>query len=194
MNLNDLSTLAMDTLRDPRTTAGRLIAQDVGMPALWLALVLAAVLNALLVGVNMVLFPTASFPLPPIFLNPLVYAAVMAAGLAFSIFVLTWVGGKMGGQARLQEVAVVLIWLQYLRLAAQVLLLVMTLLIPVLAVIATFAIALYSFFLLLTFLDVAHRFGSLGKSALVIVFSFLGVIFALSMLLTLLGVTTPEMS
>ncbi len=194
MNLNDLSTLAMDTLRDPRTTAGRLIAQDVGMPALWLALVLAAVLNALLVGVNMELFPTASFPLPPIFLNPLVYAAVMAAGLAFSIFVLTWVGGKMGGQARLQEVAVVLIWLQYLRLAAQVLLLVMTLLIPVLAVIATFAIALYSFFLLLTFLDVAHRFGSLGKSALVIVFSFLGVIFALSMLLTLLGVTTPEMS
>lgn len=194
MNLNDLSALAMDTLRDPRATAERLLAQDVGMPTLWLALGLAAVLNALLVGVNMVLFPAANFPLPQFLLNPLFYAATMAAGLAFSIFVLTWVGDRMGGQARLEEVAVLLIWLQYLRLVAQVLLLVMTLLIPVLAIVATFAIALYSFYLLLTFLDVAHRFGSLGKSALVIVFSFLGVIFALSMLLTLLGVTTPEMS
>ncbi|MFU8882482.1 MAG: YIP1 family protein [Rhodobacterales bacterium] len=194
MTLNDLTALVVDTLRDPRATAERLIAQDIGMPTLWAGLALAAVLNALLVGVNLMLFPNAAFPLPALLLNPVIYAVMMAAGLAFSIFVLTWVGGKMGGQGALQDVAVLLIWLQYLRLVAQLVLLVLTLVIPVLAIIATLAVALYSFWLLLTFLDVAHRLGSLGKSALVLVFSFLGVIFALSMLLTLIGVPTPEMS
>ena len=194
MNLNDLSALAMDTLRDPRATATRLIAQDIPMPVLWAGLVLAAVLNALLVGINLVMFPNATFPLPDLLLNPVIYAMVMVAGMGFSIYVLTWVGGKMGGAARLEDVAVLLVWLQYLRLAAQLVLFVMTLLIPVLAIIATLGVAIYSFWLLLTFLDVAHRFGSLGKSALLLVLAFFGVIFALSLLLSLIGVPTPGMS
>lgn len=194
MQPSDLTQFALETLRDPRGSAAKLIAQDVPMPTLWAALALAAVLNAMLVGLNMVLFPTAVFPLPPIFMNPVVYALAMAAGSALSIFVLFWVGERMGGEGQLQDVAVVLIWLQYLRLAAQVILLVLTILMPVLALIATLAITLFSLWLVLCFLDVAHRFNSMGKSALVLVFSFMGVIFGLSMLLMLLGVSTPEMS
>lgn len=194
MQPSDLTHFALETLRDPRGSAAKLIAQDVPMPTLWAALALAAVLNAMLVGLNMVLFPTAVFPLPAVFMNPVVYAAAMAAGSALSIFVLFWVGERMGGEGQLQDVAVVLIWLQYLRLAAQVILLVLTILMPVLAILATLAITLFSLWLVLCFLDVAHRFNSMGKSALVLVFSFMGVIFGLSMLLMLLGVSTPEMS
>ncbi len=194
MQPSDLTQFALETLRDPRGSAAKLIALDVPMPTLWAALALAAVLNAMLVGLNMVLFPTAVFPLPPIFMNPFVYALAMAAGSALSIFVLFWVGERMGGEGQLQDVAVVLIWLQYLRLAAQVVLLVLTILMPVLAILATLAITLFSLWLVLCFLDVAHRFNSMGKSALVLVFSFMGVIFGLSMLLMLLGVSTPEMS
>ncbi len=193
MQLSDLTTFAGETLRDPRGSAAKLIAHDIPMPTLWAALVLAAVLNALLVGINLVLFPTAVFPLPDVFLNPVIYAMAMVAGSAVSIYVLAWVGGRMGGEGRLQDVAVVLIWLQFLRLVAQVILLVLTILMPVLAIMATFAITLFSFWLLLCFVDVAHRFNSLGKSALVLVFSFMGVIFGMSLLLMLLGVSTPEM-
>jgi hypothetical protein len=193
MRLNDLVPLAVATLRDPRDVAARLIAMDIGLPVLWSALALAAVLNAMLFSVNLLLFPT-TFPLPALFYNPIVYAIVMAGGMVLTMHLLTWLGGKMGGQGRLADVTVVLVWLQYLRLAAQLALMVLTMLVPVLAVIAMIAVAFYSLWLLLNFLDVAHRFTSLGKTALLLVFSVIGITIGLSVLMGFLGVPVPEAS
>ena len=193
MTLNDLPALAMDTLRDPRATAERLIALDLGLPTLWTALALGAVLNTMLFSVNMMMFPT-TFPLPGLFSNPILYAMGMAGGMVITMHLLTWVGGMMGGQGRLADVTVVLVWLQYMRLAAQAVLLVMTMLVPALALMATLVVAFYSLWLLLNFLDVAHRLGSLGKSALVLVFSVLGITIGLSILIALIGAPVTEVS
>jgi hypothetical protein len=193
MTLNDLPALAMDTLRDPRGTAERLIALDLGLPTLWTALALGAVLNTILFSVNMMMFPT-TFPLPGLFSNPILYAMAMAGGMVITMHLLTWVGGMMGGQGRLADVTVVLVWLQYMRLAAQAVLLVMTMLVPALALMATLVVAFYSLWLLLNFLDVAHRLGSLGKSALVLVFSVVGITIGLSILIALIGAPVTEMS
>ena len=108
MQVNDLPTLAMDTLRDPRATAERLIAMDLGLPTLWTALALGAVLNALMFSVNLMLFPT-TFPLPGLFSNPVLYAVAMAGGMVITMHLLTWVGGMMGGQGRLADVTVVMV-------------------------------------------------------------------------------------
>lgn len=193
MKLNDLIPLAIDTLRDPRDVAARLIAMDVGLPTLWTALGLAAVLNAVLFSVNLMMFPT-SFPLPALFFNPIVYSIVMAGGMVITMHLLTWIGAKMGGQGRLADVTVVLVWLQYLRLAAQLALMILTTLIPVVGMMATLAVAFYSLWLLLNFLDVAHRFTSLGKTALLLVFSVVGITIALPVLLSLVGAPVPEVS
>jgi hypothetical protein len=193
MQLNDLPRLAMETLRDPRGTAERLIALRLDLPTLWMALALGAVLNALLFSVNMMLFPT-TFPLPGLFMNPVLYAVVMAVGMVITLHLLTWVGGMMGGQGQLADVTVVLVWLQYLRLAAQAALLLLTLLVPALALMATLVVAFYSLWLLLNFLDVAHRLGSLGKSALVLVFAVVGVTMGLSFLMMLIGIPATEAS
>jgi hypothetical protein len=193
MNMNDLPRLAMDTLRDPRGMAARLIALDLGLPTLWTALALGAVLNALIFSVNMMLFPT-TFPVPGLFSNPVLYAVAMAGGMVITMHLLTWVGGMMGGQGKLADVTVVLVWLQYLRLAAQAVLLLLTILMPVLAVMATLVVAFYSLWLLLNFLDVAHRFESLGKSALVLVFAVVGITIGLSFLIALIGAPVTEMS
>lgn len=193
MNVNDLPRLAMDTLRDPRGMAARLIALDLGLPTLWTALALGAVLNALIFSVNMMLFPT-TFPVPGLFSNPVLYAVAMAGGMVITMHLLTWVGGMMGGQGKLADVTVVLVWLQYLRLAAQAVLLLLTILMPVLAVMATLVVAFYSLWLLLNFLDVAHRFESLGKSALVLVFAVVGITIGLSFLIALIGAPVTEMS
>jgi hypothetical protein len=193
MTLNDLPALAMDTLRDPRGTAERLIALDLGLPTLWTALALGAVLNTILFSVNMMMFPT-TFPLPGLFSNPILYAMAMAGGMVITMHLLTWVGGMMGGQGRLADVTVVLVWLQYMRLAAQAVLLVMTMLVPALALMATLVVAFYSLWLLLNFLDMAHRLGSLGKSALVLVFSVVGITIGLSILIALIGAPVTEMS
>ncbi|MDM7970210.1 MAG: YIP1 family protein [Paracoccaceae bacterium] len=183
----------MDTLRDPRATAERLIAMDLGLPTLWTALALGAVLNALMFSVNLMLFPT-TLPLPGLFSNPVLYAVAMAGGMVITMHLLTWVGGMMGGQGRLADVTVVMVWLQYLRLAAQAVLLVLTMLMPALALMATLVVAAYSLWLLVNFLDVAHRLGSLGKSVLVLVFSVVGVTIGLSFLMMLIGVPATEAS
>jgi hypothetical protein len=118
----------------------------------------------------------------------------MAVGMVITLHLLTWVGGMMGGQGQLADVTVVLVWLQYLRLAAQAALLLLTLLVPALALMATLVVAFYSLWLLLNFLDVAHRLGSLGKSALVLVFAVVGVTMGLSFLMMLIGIPATEAS
>lgn len=193
MNVNNFPALAMDTLRDPRGTAERLIALDLGLPTLWTALALGAVLNAFMFSVNVMMFPT-TFPVPGLFSNPVLYAVAMAGGLVITMHLLTWVGGMVGGQGRLADVTVVMVWLQYMRLAAQAVLLILTILMPTLALMATLVVAFYSLWLLLNFLDVAHRLGSLGKAALVLVFSVVGVTLGLSFLIALIGAPVPEMS
>ena len=193
MKLNDLPGLAIETLRDPRGTAARLIALDLDLPTIWTALALGAVLNAMIFSVNIMLFPT-TFPMQGLFSNPILYAVAMAGGMVISMHLLTWVGGMMGGQGRLADVTVVLVWLQYLRVAAQALLLLMTILVPALALMAMMVVAFYSIWLMLTFLDVAHRFESLGKAALLLVFTVVGIIMGLSFLIALIGVPVPEMS
>ena len=71
---------------------------------------------------------------------------------------------------------------------------ILTMLVPVVAVLATLAVAFYSLWLLLNFLDVAHRFTSLGKTALLLVFSVIGITIGLSVLMAFLGVPVPEAS
>lgn len=193
MRVNDLPGLVMETLRDPRGMAARLIALDLDMATIWTALALGAVLNSIIFSVNMMLFPT-TFPVQGLFSNPILYAVAMAGGMVISMHLLTWVGGMMGGQGRLADVTVVLVWLQYLRLAAQALLLLLTILMPALALMATLVVAFYSLWLMLNFLDVAHRFESLGKSALVLVFAVVGIIIGLSFLIALIGTPVTEMS
>lgn len=193
MTLKDLAALALDTLRDPRGTGERLIAMQIGLPVLWTALALASVLSALLFSLNIALFP-ANFPMPGLFLNPVLYAVVLAGGMVISMHLLTWMGAMLGGRGALAEVTVLLVWLQYLRLAAQAGLLLLTMLMPPLGMMATIVVAFYSLWLLLNFLDVAHRFGSLGKAAVLLLLTVVGIIVGLSFLLALIGVPASEMS
>ncbi|MDP5335499.1 MAG: YIP1 family protein [Paracoccaceae bacterium] len=193
MTLKDLAALAMDTLRDPRGTGERLIALNLGLPVLWTALALASVLSALLFSINMAIFP-AAFPMPGLFLNPILYAVVLAGGMVISMHLLTWMGTMLGGRGSLAEVTVLLVWLQYLRLAAQLGLLVLTMIMPPLGMMATIVVAFYSLWLLLNFLDVAHRFGSLAKALVVLLMTAVGIVVGLSFLLALIGVPATEMS
>ena len=191
--LNTIGALALRTLRDPRRAAGDLIGMELPLPVLWTALALAAVLNATLFSLNLILFPTG-FPLPGLFYSPIFNAILMAGGLAVMIWLLTRLGGVLGGTARLADVAVLLVWLQYLRIAAQVVLLMMALLMPSLGLLATLAVGLVSLWILLQFVDVAHGFASLGKTILLLFLTVIGITMGLAVFLALIGAPAPEMS
>lgn len=193
MTFKDLAALAMETLRDPRGTGERLIALNLGLPVLWTALALASVLSALLFSINMAIFP-AAFPMPGLFFNPILYAVVLAGGMVISMHLLTWMGTMLGGRGSLAQVTVLLVWLQYLRLAAQVGLLALTMIMPPLGMMATIVVAFYSLWLLLNFLDVAHGFGSIAKALVLLLMTAVGIVVGLSFLLALIGVPATEMS
>ena len=193
MTFKDLAALARETLRDPRGTGERLIALNLGLPVLWTALALASVLSALLFSINMAIFP-AAFPMPGLFFNPILYAVVLAGGMVISMHLLTWMGTMLGGRGSLAQVTVLLVWLQYLRLAAQVGLLALTMIMPPLGMMATIVVAFYSLWLLLNFLDVAHGFGSIAKALVLLLMTAVGIVVGLSFLLALIGVPATEMS
>lgn len=132
--------------------------------------------------------------MPGLFFNPILYAVVLAGGMVISMHLLTWMGTMLGGRGSLAEVTVLLVWLQYLRLVAQAGLLLLTMIMPPLGMMATIVVAFYSLWLLLNFLDVAHRFGSLAKALVVLLMTAVGIVVGLSFLLALIGVPATEMS
>lgn len=180
--------LARETVFDPRRAAGRVLDFDIGRNELWMALLLATALNAILFSLSHYLFPSP-LPLSRIFENPMLYAIVQGGGLVILIFVLTWVGNMLGGKGQLGDVLRVMVWLQFMRVLAQVAVVFIGVVLPVLGGIVSLAILVLSLWILLHFLNAAHRFNSLGRSFLVLLLAGLGLSFGISIILTLIGVS-----
>lgn len=188
MTFDGVLRLMIETLRDPRSVAHRLLGLGLDTSVLWLALVLVTVLNALLFTLSNVLFPTPS-PAPGLTDNPLLYAIASGGGFVISVFVLTWVGNMMGGQGRLAEVLILMVWLQFVGLAGHVLTLLVAAAVPMLSLGLTLAIFGFSLWITLHFLSAAHRFDNLWRAFGVLIVTVLGLSLGLTIFLTLIGVS-----
>ncbi len=178
-------TLVLRSLTEPRLVARWLLGLRLSKEALLTCFALVVVLNTLLFGVAVLLDPT---PLPWFLAKPSVYGVLQAGSLLATVLAFLWGGRLFGGSARLADIAVLVIWLQALRALVQLVLLI---LMPASAFLGGLAVSLTSvigFWILLHFLDEAHGFGSLLKALGTIVFGLMGMAFALSILLTLIGV------
>lgn len=181
-----LGQLAVDTIRAPREVAQRLIDLHLPKDALWTALALVVVLNAGLYSLsNMMAPPPDDLTVPVV--APVPFALFLAAGLVGTIYALWYVGRTLGGDGALGDVMVLLVWLQALRLVAQVALLVLVPLSPVLSSLLVLAAAVIGFWILLNFIDVAHGYGSLLKSLGALALSVLAMALGLTFLVTLFG-------
>ncbi|WP_372893596.1 Yip1 family protein [Rhodosalinus sp.] len=186
-----LGQLAIETIRDPREAARRLLALDLPRSALWTALALVIVLNAAVYGLSNMLVPPPS-DVPMAALSPVPFAAFLAAGLIGTIYALWYVGRALGGAGSLDDVMVLLVWLQALRLAVQAALLVLVPLSPVLSSLVVLAAAVIGFWILLNFVDMAHGYGSLLKSLGAVALSVLALALGLTLFVTLFGGALPQ--
>lgn len=178
--------LALDTIRDPRDAARRILSMDLPASALWTALALAVVLNAGLFGLSNELSPPpADVPVGAV--SPVPFALFLLAGVAATVFALFHVGRILGGEARFHGILALLVWLQFLRVLVQAALLVLVPLVPFLAALVVIGAAVIGFWILLNFIDVAEGYESLFKSLGVLVLSVLAMAFGLSLLLALFG-------
>ncbi len=186
MTMQGFLSLALQSVTAPREVARLLLSLRLGQEALLTAFALVVVLNALAFSTSLLIAPVQG----PVSLlsNPAIFLMTQAGALLASIVAFTYCGRAMGGTGTANGVAVLLIWLQMLRVLVQTVLLVVLPLAPVLAGVVMFTASALGVWILVHFMDEAHGFGSLFKSALLLVFGVVGIALVLTLLLTLAGV------
>ena len=185
--------LVTETLVAPRVAAARLIVLDLPRPVLWQALVLVIVLNALAFHLGILAAPPSA-PLPPMMATPFMFALTLGCGAVVTVFAITFTGNWLGGEGGLGDVLVLIVWLQALRLAVQLVATVLALVAPGLALILLMAVNLYGLWIFVNFIDVAHRFGSPLKALGVIALAGIGIVLGLVLMLSLIGASTVGVS
>jgi hypothetical protein len=164
---------------------------------LWSLLLLVSIANATLVWVsNALTGPTpeqlAQMPIqiPAIIFSPLFAFVFLAGALVITVHVLHWLGAAIGGTGSLENMLAVLVWLQGLRVMAQVVLLVLMLAVPSLAGLFGLAVAILSLWILVHFVNEAAGLDSIFKTVGVLLSAMVGVILGLSFILTITGLAT----
>jgi hypothetical protein len=192
-----IAKLALLTLRDPASAAQTVIAAGFRRDILWSFLLLVSIANAILVWVsNALTGPTpeqvAQMPIqiPEIVFSPLFAFVFLAGALVITVHVLYWIGAAIGGDGGLDDMLSVLVWLQTMRVFAQVILLVLMLALPTLAGLFGLAVAVLSIWILVHFVNEATGLGSIFKTVGVLLSAMVGIILGLSFILTITGLAS----
>ncbi|MBB95645.1 MAG: hypothetical protein CML68_13775 [Rhodobacteraceae bacterium] len=186
MNGQDWGALALLTVKDPAEAARQVMGLNLPREVLWLAIGVVSLVNTLLLFGPAVLMGLPVL-LPGVLAQPVTYVLLVSVGLVVMIWMMQWIGEKMGGTGSFDEVAAVLIWMQALRVAVQLVSLVVQFLFPFFSLLLAVVVGFYSLYVLLHFIDQAHRLGSLARAAGVLIASVLALALAMTLLLTLIG-------
>jgi hypothetical protein len=193
MSTATLIALAAQSVNRPRQAARYLLSLDLPREALLLAFALVVIGNTIAFGLSLMSAPIGAVPMG-VLISPVGFLLMQAVVLGASILALTLAGRPLGGGARLRDVALLVIWLQALRVAVQFLLVVLWLAVPQLAALVVFAAMALGIWISVNFIDIAHGFESVFKSLAVLIFGMVGMVLAMTLLLTLLGVTPNGMT
>lgn len=184
--LNRIGQLAQLTLQDPRQAARVLLAEDVPMPARTAGLLLVAVVSALLASLQVGSDPQKLDPVSAFMLaSPFRAAVVQWLFLALSVLLIHRVGRAFGGRGSFPDALLVVVWLQLLMLALQLVQIVATVFAPPLAgAIGLVGLGVF-LWLMTTFICELHGFSARGLVFLGMVVTCIGTGLVLGILLIL---------
>ncbi|MEX0368494.1 Yip1 family protein [Ruegeria sp. HKCCD8929] len=183
--------LVVTTVTDPAEAARQLMALGLGRDVLWLALALAVVLNTTIQAASNVLFTTIDPAFQGIALSLVTYAAIVGGGLILTIFTIFHIGRLMGGQGAFEDVMVLMVWMQFLRVLVQAAGVILLLTVPFLSVLLALVAFLIGVYIFVHFIDQAHRLGSPGRAAGVLIASIVAIAIVSFILLSLVGGPIP---
>ena len=186
MTAPDLTHLVVMTLRTPAEAARVLIGLYLSRQTLWMGLILVAALQTLTLAV-MDYFIPSDFPMSALLEMPLALFAASVVGLVLMVFAMHRVGLQMGGHATLNDIIVVMVWLQLLRVAAQIITIGLALIAPFLATLVSFAAGLLALYIIVHFIDQAHQLNSIPWSIAILAISMFITMIGLSVLILLVG-------
>ncbi|SIO16348.1 Yip1 domain-containing protein [Rhodovulum sp. ES.010] len=185
-----LVSLARDTVTDPRDGATRVLALHLDEGTLWQALVAVVAVSVLLTQLGNYIVATPIDPLLPIFeANPLLAAVIQGGLLVVMVYAIHIIGRRFGGTGAFAGALALTVWLQVIMAMLQaVQILFLLVLPPVSGLIGLFGIGLF-FWLLSHFVAVLHSFDSALKTFAGIVMSMIAIVFGMSLLMSILGIT-----
>ena len=191
LSLGPLLRLARDTVANPREGAETILSLGLPRQALWLAFALVIVLSMMLGDILYILadIPQDGPLTGPIYSAPVVMGLLQAAFLVLMTHAMTYIGRFFGGTGQFEEALALVVWLQFIFICVQVVQLVAVLIVPPVAgLISILAMGLF-FWLLINFIATLHGFASLGKVFGMTLLSAFAILFTLSLVLTMLGIT-----
>ena len=180
--------LALQTLREPNEAAAIVLDWNLPKEALWTAIALVSVVVTLLSALSNIVLPVPE-PLNVLVANPFIYFVIAAGGFVATVYAVYWTGRLMGGQGRIEDLMVLLLWLQALRAAGQALVLVCLLVAPFLASFLVLFIAIATFWIFLNFVSIGLQFNSLLRAFVATLIGAVALVVGLSLLLSLLGIS-----
>ncbi|KMK67623.1 YIP1 family protein [Puniceibacterium sp. IMCC21224] len=192
MTVSQLLALAWQSVVAPRDAARIIIATRFSHQAILLAFALVVVLNAI-VSLAVVMIAPPDEAQMAFLASPVIFMLVIGGLLAISAIAVTWMGRAMGGAGRIEDIGLLIIWVQGLWIGVQA---VDALLMPLGAGLGGgFLLGAYLVqgWMMINFLDVAHGFDNRFKSAFVMVLGTIGMALGLSIFLALIGATTVGM-
>jgi Yip1 domain len=187
MNIAFWRDLAVLSVKDPATAARQLLDMQVPGNILWLLLFLVTICNTILFTLSDLLAPVSG-PLSDLLSTPFSMLGLVAGGLILTVYSLYLCGRLMGGAGAFDGVLVLIVWLQILRLIVQAAVMFLMLVLPLLSALLVIASAFVWLYLLVHFVNQAHQFASLGRSAVVLIVSIIIPAIGIAILLALLGV------
>ncbi len=190
--LRTLVRMAWTSVRDPRAAARWVMAFDMPRTARWQALLLVVILSAIFAQISVTLFIRAeTVVFGGLLLNPWTTSIIQMAILVVAVFAIYWIGHAMGGQGRFGDAILLVAWLQFCMVCLQLAQTAAMLVLPPMASLIGVAGFVLFFWLLTHFVAELHGFTSLGQVFVMIVVSMLALVFGLSLILTLIGITVP---
>jgi len=181
--------LAANTVTAPRDVARLLLAMNLPPQVLWIAFALVIVLNTLMFSVSMMLMPGTD-AMGPVLASPTVFGAMLAVSVAALIGAVTICGRPLGGQATVGQIAILVIWLQALRVLMQGVVALVGPISVFLSGVVISAATVLGLWIFVNFIDVAHESGSLLRAGLILLLAVVGMMLGLSMVFSLLGIST----
>ena len=196
MTANHFKDLVRQTLFQPGDAARQLIEFSLPRQWLWMAIALVSVLGSILFSASLQMSPPdaqSAALIPSALRSPILFTVLLFAGFVVFSATLFYVGRWMGGTAEaIDDIFAPLVWFQILRLVVQAIVLLLSFVAPGLVSIIVVVVFVWETYILVCFVDAAHRFGSVLKAAGAVILSTLLIGIALSVIFSFIALTMTE--
>lgn len=183
---------AWASLKTPREVARWVMSFDLPRVMRWEVLLLVVILSTMLAQFTVTFVASEQAMLMgQILANPWTTSIIQMSVLVIAVFSVYWIGRAMGGTGGFGDAILLVAWLQFCMFCLQLVQTAAMLVMPPVAGLLGLAGFAVFFWLLTNFVAELHGFRSLPQVFLMILVSILALVFGVSLILAVIGISVP---